>query len=154
MNRWLLMVMLAAVGCGKGKSSGGDAPAPVRAAARAFVGSDVRVHREGSIYEAAGRTGIEVELGADGAVRETEVALPLVSLPSAVRAAAGKTFPDPNAVRETALVITPAGIRFEIEGRAASGKEVEISLDEQGRSVSDDEEDEEDGDEENDADGH
>jgi hypothetical protein len=153
MERWLLVLALAVVGCGKSKSSGEDAPAPVRAAARAVVGSDARVHREGSIYEAAGTTGLEVELGADGTVRETEVALPLAALPTAVRAAAGKTFPDASAVRECALVVAPSGVRFEIEGKAAAGKEVEISLDEQGRAVGGDDE-EDGGGEQDDADGH
>lgn len=152
MKRWYLVVVLAVVGCGKSRGAGGEAPAPVRAAARALVGSDAKVHREGSIYEVAGATGLEVELGADGSVRETEVAVPLAALPAAVRAAAGKTFPDPSAVRESELVITPAGVRFEIEGKTPSGKEVEIALDEHGQVVADDEEDG--GGEEDDASGH
>jgi hypothetical protein len=154
MNRWLLVVALAAVGCGKSKSGGGDAPAPVRAAARALVGSDARVHREGSIYEAAGTTRLEVELGADGTVRATEVPLPLAAVPTAVRAAAQKTFPDASAIRESELVVTPAGVRSEIEGKAASGKEVEIALDEQGHAVTGADDEEEGAGDEADADGH
>ncbi|HEY8144123.1 MAG TPA: hypothetical protein VIG06_15660 [Kofleriaceae bacterium] len=144
---WLLAAA-ALSACATGSSSSPEAPAAVREAADRLVGPRASLHREGSIYEAAGKTTLEVELAADGSLREVEVALPLAALPAAVRAAVMAKLEKGATIRESELIVTPEGVVFEVEAKLPSGKEVELAFDQSGSAVSqeDDEGDDDDDD--------
>lgn len=143
-------VVAAALACGgKSKGRAADAPDTVRTAAEKLMGPNVALHREGAIYEATGTTDLEMELGADGSVRETEVALPLSVLPSAVRAAVQGKLPPGAVVRESELVVTADAVRFEVDARLSSGKDLEFLVDPNGQVLGEEREDDGgDGDEE------
>jgi hypothetical protein len=130
MTRSILLLAAAAVACshpqhiggggggGGGGDSGGGAgpiPADVRKTVEATLGPNARisVEREGGalVYEAVVDTKLEIELDAKGQLKTTEVEIPLGALPSAVVATA-KT---KGTITEAEVVITPAGVAFQIE---------------------------------------
>jgi len=134
-----LGVVLAFAGCG----STGGTPAEVRKTIDVTLGpklapsAQVSSERENgaTIYEAAVQTTLELELAETGKLLETEVAIPVASLPVAVtRAVVGR-----GMISEAAVVISPTGIAFEVDiGNTEiviepSGKIIEVeALDEPG----------------------
>ncbi|HEY5945793.1 MAG TPA: hypothetical protein VIV40_09890 [Kofleriaceae bacterium] len=122
-----LLVVVAIAGCGSAQRTGGGGgggqtsvsagpiPGDVRKAVDAIVGAGARItsEREGgvTIYEAAIETKLEIELSSTGVLQQTEVALPVATLPTAVAAAlAGK-----GKISEAEVVVRPTGVAFEVE---------------------------------------
>jgi hypothetical protein len=101
-------------GGGQAGRSSGPVPAAVRNTVEGMLGPSARItsEREGgvTIYEAAVKTKLELELSDAGVVQRTEVALPVAALPAAVTAAlAGKT------ISEAEVVVMTSGVAFEVE---------------------------------------
>jgi hypothetical protein len=102
-------------GGGQSAHSSGPVPAEVRKTVEALLGPNARIASEredgATVYEAASQTKVELELSAAGAVQQTEVAIPVAALPSAVTAAlAGK-----GTIAEAEVVVRPSGVAFEVE---------------------------------------
>lgn len=131
-HAWIVAMGLA--GCAHGRAAapapaGGPAPAGVRSAAEGLLGTGVAIHEEHedgkTQYEATAPTKLEVELSATGALQKTEIAIPLGALPAAVVAAASAK----GTPREAEVVITPAGVVFEVEVAGAGAGELELTID-------------------------
>ena len=132
-------------GGGGGQSGGNLGPLPdaVRKAIDASVGPTASVSRErengATVYEAAVQTKLEVIVSDQGALLETEIALPVASLPTAVTAAlAGR-----GTISEAEVVVRPNGVVFEVEVA-----DIEYALDATGKILSQVQEHDEPGDDE------
>lgn len=112
MKRLLPLVLLAACG-GAPKSEVAQpevaTPAPVETAAEQLLGTDVTYEHEDEGYEAHASTEIEVTFADDGAIKGTEVAVPVATLPSLVRAAVSGT------PTEASVILADGGVTFEVE---------------------------------------
>jgi hypothetical protein len=105
-------------GGGGGGGTGGDTapvPASVRKVVDDTLGPDAKIgveHEHGAtIYEAATKTKLELELSETGAIQKTEVAIPVASLPAAVASAVAAR----GKISEAEVVLTAAGPLFELE---------------------------------------
>lgn len=104
-------------GGGGGDHGGGSGPVPpeVRKTIEGALGADARIdsEREGGklVYEGARKTKIEVEVSEQGQLLQTEVAIPVGSLPDAVT----KALASKGKVSEAEVVLTPSGVAFEVE---------------------------------------
>ena len=135
-TRVLALSLLAACSSPRGaahpspSSSGADVPEAVRARVVEVLGAEAagRIDVEGPaaarVYEAGRRTGIEVEVDGAGVLLATEVELPVASLPAAVAVAAAAQ----GRVIEADLIVTSAGVVFEVEIDGAGGRR-ELTID-------------------------
>ena len=139
-------------GGGGGGHTGGNTgpiPADVRKTVETTLGpklgptAKISSERENgaTIYEAAVKTNLELELSDTGKLLTTEIAVPVASLPSAVIAAlAGK-----GTISEAEVMITATGVTFEVEVG-----NTEIVVDASGKIIQQVQESDEPGDDEDD----
>jgi hypothetical protein len=121
-----ILAMTVLLGCGGAQQGGGGGggdhgggagpvPADVRKAIEAALGPNARVTSEREdgklIYEGARQTKIEVEVSEQGQVLQTEVAIPVASLPDAVT----KALASKGTISEAEVVLRGAGVAFEVE---------------------------------------
>jgi hypothetical protein len=130
-------------GGGQTGANSGPVPADVRKAVDAVLGPSAKITSEredgATVYEAAIQTKLEVAMTDQGNLIETEIALPVASLPSAVTAAlAGK-----GTISEAEVVVRPSGVVFEVEVG-----DTEYALDASGKILKQEQEHDEPGDEE------
>jgi len=146
MRNLILVVIVALAGCGTGDGSPAarspevDVPAAVTDRITAVLGGrDVRIGRDGDGYEAEATTELELVIGADGTLIETEVELPVAIVPALIRAAVTE------AIVEAALIVTADGVVYELE---TAGREVRV--DPTGQILGEEREDDDDDDEDDD----
>jgi hypothetical protein len=140
-----LSIPLALVACAATVSGApGTIPDPVKKTVERVLGKSARIGKEGSganlVYEASVKTALEVVVGPDGTLRETEVEVPVAALPSAVARAVTARLGAGATVLEAEVVITDAGVAFEVEGRAG-GTVVEYRVDGAGTILAEDPDD-------------
>jgi hypothetical protein len=151
--RSIVIAILAAAACAgahpRVSHAPADAPAALRARVAEVLGADATISAEGPararVYEAATQTKLEIELDDTGLVTQAELALPPALLPAAVAAAAAAR----GQATEAEVVVTPAGVAFEVEIATGAGT-IEVMLDASGALLEDDagaadDEDDEDG---------
>ncbi len=113
-----------------------DIPAPVKETARDLLGKGAKLQREvegGQVgYQASATTRIELALTAAGALAETEVTIPVRAVPAVALAAAQARVPRGTAFRHAEVILTPAGVVFELEARVGGG-ELEVTVDGAGK---------------------
>lgn len=149
----LLGSVLALSGCGSSTEAAADAPNAVKKAATTLFGKNAKLsyEKEGNgLYEVGASTEIEAVFDEQGNVRETEVEIPLATLPMAVLAAVRAKLPSGAKLVEAEVVIKPTGVAFEVEA-AADGKEIEYVVSPTGDIVGQEQDDDVDDDDDDDS---
>jgi hypothetical protein len=129
-------------GGGQRGVNSGPVPPGVRKIVDDVLGPNAQIVTESedgaTVYEAASQTKLELVVDSQGTLRETEIALPVATLPSAVTAAlAGK-----GTIGQAEVVVRPNGVVFEVEVA-----DIEYSLDASGKILGQEQERDEPGDE-------
>jgi hypothetical protein len=141
---------LAVVLCASGLALAGNPPVPEpvgRAAAKLFSGQTPQVEHERrggrDVWEAGGKTTLEVELDPQGKIQELEVKVPLAAVPKPVLAAARQALPRGAKLEEAEILARDGGLFWELEGRSGRD-EVELVIGPDGGLVSEETETEDD----------
>jgi hypothetical protein len=152
-----LLILGALVACAATvRGAPGPIPDAVKKTVDRVLGKrSTRIGKEGAgadlVYEAATKTTLEVVVAADGTLVETEVEVPVAALPSAVSRAVVAKLGSGATLLEAEVVMTDAGVAFEVEGRAG-GKVVEYRVDGGGTILAEEPDDDAAGDDDDDDD--
>ena len=135
----LLVLLVGTLATAKQQTA--KTPDKVKKAAAAVLGTkQVTIDREeedGAVtYEAATTTKLEVVFNEAGQLQETEAALPIASLPTAVAGAVQAKLAKGAKITEADVIVRPDAVVFEVVTKLTSGDEVEYVVDAAGTGVS------------------